>query len=351
MREKFPGATISLPERFAAHTNPAPAMQRPARCLADYLEHYASLDEIVDPEFERTVDGGYINQARAAVLADWMDKHPLISALYPYRQLRKALAIAAASWTDNVERGLLQFFATIPDIEALQDLPPDLFGDMYSSIFDTPSAPVSLFNEYLEVTGPCEKGSHNAMIERAVADGALYAKDRLRHGYLFVAKSHIEGRVLSSKITSATYQRMRHGAALSIVAENHYPYEVVGSIRTPAGGHVDGPQREGLRAIRFFLEATQQNASQAAVIADAYHRLYGVKPRDESSAGNLGRLLTTPSRQALSRITTTLTKSEDSTLPAKVLCIAKELVERTGNPSDTAQEALDYMAKRFATSE
>lgn len=224
MRVKFPGFTISPPPELTAHLNLPTGMTGPARTLGDYLDHYGTLDELVDPVFEQTIEGGYIDQGRAAALTAWLDEHPLVTALYPYRQLRQALAVASAegAWTEEAEKGLLQFFAALPDAEALVKLPEELFGDMFAAIFDEQEGPVSLAGAPIEVTGPCLCGSHTAMYRIAEQAGGWRARNLQTCGYLFVARSHIEARVMSSKIASAVAGRMRYGAP-QIVAEEYFP--------------------------------------------------------------------------------------------------------------------------------
>lgn len=219
MRVKSPGFTISLPSELTSHLDLPTGMTEPAKTLSDYLDHYRTLDELVDPVFEQAIEGGYIDQPRAAALAVWLDQHPLITALYPYRQLRQALTIGTAEggWSDDVERGLLQFFAALPDIEALVELPKELFGDMFAAIFDEQEGPVSLAGAPIEVTGPCLCGSHTAMYRMAEQAGGWRARNLQTCGYLFVARSHIEARVMS-----AVAGRMRYGAP-QIVAEEYFP--------------------------------------------------------------------------------------------------------------------------------
>lgn len=223
MREKFQGFAISL---TAEPDGPGVQQEtlQTAKTLSDYFNHYHDLNELVDPVFEKTIEGGYIDLPRAAALAAWLDRHPLICALYPYRQLHQALAVATAEggWSEETERGLLQFFAALPDAFELVQLPAELFGDMYTAIFDQPSAPLEMAGHYVEVTGPCSAGSHTAMYRIAEQHGARRSKGFLRSGYMFVARSHIEERIVSSKIEAAVASRMKHGGLL-ILSEDHFP--------------------------------------------------------------------------------------------------------------------------------
>ena len=181
--------------------------------IYDYGDYHHPLDELVVPVFEQAIEGGYIDQPRAAALATWLDQQPRISALYPFRQLRQALSKATAEggWSDEVERGLLQFFAALPNAFELVKLPAELFGDMYAAIFDQPTAPLDMTGRYVEVTGPCAVGSHNAMYRIAEQLGGKQNKALLRFGYLFVARPHVEARIVSSKIASAVASRMKYG--------------------------------------------------------------------------------------------------------------------------------------------
>lgn len=190
----------------------------------DYSDYYRPLDELIVPVFEQAIEGGYIDQQRATALAAWLDQQPRISALYPFRQLRQALAKATAEggWSDEVERGLLQFFAALPDAFQLVQLPEELFGDMYAAIFDKPATPLDMSGRYVEVTGPCAVGSHNAMYRIAELLGGRRNKALLRFGYLFVARSHIEARIISSKIAAAVASRMKFGG-VQILAEEFFP--------------------------------------------------------------------------------------------------------------------------------
>lgn len=192
--------------------------------IHDYSDYYRPLDELIVPVFEQAIEGGYIDQARAVTLAAWLDQQPQISALYPYRQLRQALSKATAEcgWSDEVERGLLQFFAALPDAFQLVQLPEELFGDMYAAIFDKPTAPLGMSGRYVEVTGPCAVGSHSAMYRIAELLGGKRNKALLRFGYLFVARSHVDARIVSSKIAAAVASRMKFGG-VQILAEEFFP--------------------------------------------------------------------------------------------------------------------------------
>ena len=224
MREPPIVATISLPDELKTRFNIHDGMREPAKSIDDYLEHYHSLNELIDPVFEQAIAGGFIDQQRAAALTTWLDQHPLITALYPYRQLRQALtkATAEGGWSEAVERGLLQFFAALPDAFELVQLPEELFGDMYAAIFDKPSEPIEMAGRYVEVTGPCLVGSHTTMYRMAEQLGARRSKGFLRFGYLFVARSHVESRIVSSKIAGAVASRMQDGG-LQILSEELFP--------------------------------------------------------------------------------------------------------------------------------
>lgn len=351
MREKFPGFTISLPPELTANLNIPQGMSEPAKTIDDYVDYYRTLDELVDPVFEKAIEGGYIDQSRATDLASWLDQHPLITALYPYRQLRQALAIATteSGWSDAVESGLLQFFAALPDAFELVQLPEELFGDMYAAIFDEPSGPVDLRGQSIEVTGPCEKGSHNAMIERAIAWGSFCSYSYQRSGCLFVARSHIEIKAVSSKIAAFAAGRMKYGSAVKILAEEHYPFECQGSRRTPAGGYEDGVQRDTLRALLYFLETTGQMQETApAIISEAYLRLYGVSIINDDAARHLIQNLQTPSRQAFRRIIGSINKSGDQGAKEFTRLQAQRITAAVDELPEAAAEALDYMIKRFA---
>lgn len=347
MREPPISATISL----SYGVDISDGQHEPAETIDDYLEQYHSLNELIDPVFEQAIDDGYINQSRAAALASWLDQHPLITALYPYRQLRHALAVATAEggWSDAVERGLLQFFAALPDAFELVQLPEELFGDMYAAIFDVPSGPVDLRGQSIEVTGPCEKGSHNAMIERAIAWGGFSSYGFPHSGFLFVARSHIESKAVSSKIAAFVAGRMKYGSAVKIIAEEHYPFECHGSRRTPAGGYEDGVQRDTLRALLYLLETTGQMQETApAIISDAYLRLYGVSIISDDAARHLIQNLQTPSRQAFRRIIGSINKSGDQGAKEFISQQAALITARVDDLPEDAAEALDYMVKRFA---
>lgn len=334
MREPPISATISL----SYGVDISDGQHEPAETIDDYLEQYHSLNELIDPVFEQAIDDGYINQSRAAALASWLDQHPLITALYPYRQLRHALAVATAEggWSDAVERGLLQFFAALPDAFELVQLPEELFGDMYAAIFDVPSGPVDLRGQSIEVTGPCEKGSHNAMIERAIAWGGFSSYGFPHSGFLFVARSHIESKAVSSKIAAFVAGRMKYGSAVKIIAEEHYPFECHGSRRTPAGGYEDGVQRDTLRALLYLLETTGQMQETApAIISD-------------DAARHLIQNLQTPSRQAFRRIIGSINKSGDQAAKEFTSQQAERITSSVDGLPEAAAEALDYMAKRFA---
>lgn len=215
--QEKPGFTISLPG--------SPA-EPPAEfsSLADYLDHYDHLDELVEPVLERAIEGGFINPERAAVLAAWFQQNPLIAEIYPYRQLCRALDIALADggWTEEIERGLLQFFAAQSELEHLMDLPINLFGDMYLELFDHPDGVLPMEGMPIEVTGPCLCGSHRQMYRMAEQLGGVQAKSVMYKGYLFVARSHIENRVFSSKIMEIVHAR-RRGRPLLILDERAFP--------------------------------------------------------------------------------------------------------------------------------
>ena len=353
--------SIKLPEhlRELLGIKPAPqiSLDQAFPAIDDYFDHYENLHELTDQVFWSAVEDGYIDQARAVNLAAWLERHPLISALYPYRQLKRALVTATAPgcWTSDREIALLRFIAVFclqkePGLhsEELLDLPPDLFGDMYEALFDAPEEPIDLSNQYLEVTGPCERGSHKAMIERAIAAGGLYDKNHLRSGYLFVAKEHIQKRVMSSKMVFAILTRLRHGPSIHIVPEDCYPFETPGSTRTEAGGYIEGPQRDALRALLYFLGATGQINSKAPdIIAEAYQSLYGIKIISDNAIHNLVAQLEKPSRQAFSRIIGSIQKSGDPLAKSELLRLTAQITSHASEISDTTQEALDYMVKRF----
>ena len=350
MREQFQGVTIPLPTDLNSPSTPQ-GVNESAKTIDDYLEHYHSLNELIDPVFEKTIDSGHIDQQRAATLAAWLDQHPLITALYPYRQLRQALAIATTEggWSDAVERGLLQFFAALPDAFELVQLPEELFGDMYAAIFDQPSEPLDLAGQCIEVTGPCGNGSHNAMIERAIAWGSFCSYGFPHGGYLFVARSHIESRAISNKISVFVAARMKYGSAVKILAEEHYPYECHGSRRTPAGGYEDGVQRDTLRALLYFLETTGRMQETApAIISEAYLKLYGVSIISDDAARHLIQNLQTPSRQAFRRIIGSINKSGDQDAKEFTRLQAQRITAAVDELPEAADEALDYMVKRFA---
>lgn len=286
MRENFPGFTISLPPELAEKLNIPQGMREPAKTIDDYLDHYRTLDELVDHEFEKAIEGGYIDQARAADLANWLDKHPLITALYPYRQLRQALAIATVEggWSDEVERGLLQFFAALPDAFELVQLPEELFGDMYAAIFDKPTEPIALAGRSVEVTGPCLVGSHNAMYRIAELLGGGHNNNYLQFGYLFVADSHIEARIVSSKIASAVASRMRYGGPL-ILSEEYFPTSEDESAsrrkspQVPAGeaGTIRGPV-DTIATLHIRYQSSSADVSERDVSVTEYtpSEMYGL---------------------------------------------------------------------------
>lgn len=329
--------------------------------INEYFDHYDNLHHLTDQVFWAAIEGGYIDQARASTLASWLDKHPLIAAIYPYRQLRQALAITSApgGWNIDHEIVLLRFIAVFclqknPGLngEELLDLPPDLFGDMYQAVFDAPTDPINFTDQYLEVTGPCEKGSHNAMVERAIAAGGLYSKKDLRSGYLFVANDHIQERVMSSKIVFAALARLRHGPTIQILSEDYYPLQVLGSCRTAAGGYIDGPQRDTLRALLYLLDTTGQMESKALeIISEAYQNLYGIEIISSSAATRLVEHLAIPSKQAFNRIIGSIHKSAERLAKAELLQLTELIISDANANTDTTQEALDYMIQRFAKSE
>lgn len=326
-------------------------LSEPAQTIEDYLDRHLDLNELVDSVFEQTIEGGYIDQSRAVELAAWLDQHPLITELYPYRQLRQALAKATAEggWSAEVERGLLQFFGARKDAFELIQLPAELFGDMYEVIFDDPSEPVDLHGQSIEVTGPCKNGSHNAMIERAIAAGSFCICGWPRNGYLFVARSHIESRSVSNKIAVFVAARMKYGPAVKILAEEHYPFVCHGSRWTPAGGYEDGVQRDSLRALLYILETTgQMQESAPALISEAYLKLYGVSIISDNAARHLIRNLQTPSRQAFSRIVGNINKSGDQSAKEFTRLQALRIMAGVNDLPEAAAEALDYMVKRFA---
>lgn len=201
-------------------------------CIDDYFDAHDTLFDLTVPVFAQAVEGGYIDQQRAIELVAWLDSNPLIAAIYPYTQLHRALSLALSlnGWTSEAENALLRLITCVcteldagPNEDELLNLPQRLFGDMYEALFDIPTAPVDLNGWQVEVTGPCTKGSHREMTERAIQAGALPRKGTLRYGYLFVARAHIENRVLSSKILNAIFMRMKYGPAMRVMAEDHFP--------------------------------------------------------------------------------------------------------------------------------
>lgn len=197
-----------------------------------YFDVYDTLFDLTDPIFRTAVEGGYINQKRAYQLATWLNEHPLLCAIYPYSPLRTALGkvVEPDGWNSEAEQALLRFivaFCVERDLgingEELLEMPKHLFGDMYEALFDAPTEPIDLNGWQVEVTGPCTKGSHREMAKRAMQGGALPRKGVLRYGYLFVARPHIENRVLSSKIINAIFMRMKYGPAMRVMSEDHFP--------------------------------------------------------------------------------------------------------------------------------
>jgi len=357
--------SIEPPERLRESLGISAArrvnLDQPFLSIDEYLDHYGTLQQLTDQVFQSAIEGGYIDQSRAAALGDWLDRHPLIAGIYPYPQLRRALAIATAPdcWTSDREIALLRFITVFClqkafglNCEELLDLPRDLFGDMYEALFDVPAATIDFSNQYLEVTGPCEKGSHNAMVERAIAAGGLCRKGSQRSGYLFVANDHIQKRVMSNKIAFAIFARLKHGPSIQILPEDYYPLQVAGSIRTAAGGYIDGPQRDTLRALLYFLDATDQMNSKAVeIIAAAYKTLYGFSIITDSAALRLVEHLEKPSRPAFNRIVGSIHKSGDQIAKAELLRLTDQIISHASAITDTTQEALDYMTRRFAKSE
>lgn len=199
--------------------------------IEEYLDAYGSLTELTDPVFAAAVQDGYITRERAELLAEWFNRHPMIASIYPYSQLKQALRTAAAEncWNEAVENSLLVFIGLFclqrdfySGAEHILNAPSTLFGDLYMAMFHAPTAPIDVRGLTIEVTGPCEQGTHKAMIERAEAAGAHYNK-RGPFSCLFVANAHIAQRVVSQKMLMAIFAGMRFGRPALIVSENHFP--------------------------------------------------------------------------------------------------------------------------------
>ncbi len=226
--------TIQLPEevraRLGYETPPKADLNTPFPSIDEYIDAHGTLTDLTDQVFRNAIDGGYITEERARRLAEWFDRHPLIASIYPYAQLKRALETATSEngWSEVAEAALLGFIGLFclqrdfySGAKHLLDAPTELFGDLYMEMFHVPAAPIDLHRQTVEVTGPCEKGTHKAMIERAAAAGAYYNK-RGPFSRLFVANSHIAQRVVSTKMLMAIFAGMRDGQPVLILSEDHF---------------------------------------------------------------------------------------------------------------------------------
>jgi len=199
--------------------------------IEEYLDAHGLLINLTNPVFAAAVQDGYITSERAVLLSEWFDRHPLIASIYPYPQLKQALRAATAEngWNEAVEGALLGFIGLFclqrdfySGAEHILNAPSTLFGDLYMAMFHVPTVPIDMRGHTVEVTGPCEKGSHKAMIERAEAAGAHYNK-RGPFSCLFVANAHIAERVVSQKMLLAIFTGMRYGHPTLITSEDYFP--------------------------------------------------------------------------------------------------------------------------------
>lgn len=196
-----------------------------------YLDRYDNLSELTDVIFQNAIEGGFINLTRCAELGAWFEVNPLIAALAPYPCLIGALKKCAHTghWNNDTELAMLRFIAVFgPNRDSyytenqLNQLPVELFGDVYLGIFDHPDTSIDLQGQTIEVTGPCLIGSHNVLYKAAEVFGGKRARGVMRSGYLFVAQSHIDSRIISSKIMEAVHMRLKYGK-LKIVSEEYFP--------------------------------------------------------------------------------------------------------------------------------
>jgi hypothetical protein len=192
-----------------------------AICQARGIVYPENIFEPVSEAARTALSDGFIDRSKALNLLSWLEKQTDIALVFPNKQLLAGLKTVTFSkeWSPEIEHDLVHFISSIyfskstldENLYQLIEKPPQLFGDLYSAIFDDTSDPIPLKLRLAAFTGPFKLGSRKDCFEQIRRCGGAPTNVLSTTDYLFVSQDHISNRVLSSSMVDAICVRMLFG--------------------------------------------------------------------------------------------------------------------------------------------
>lgn len=180
-----------------------------------------------------SISDGALTAHRANDLLFLLDTNPDVSSIFPNNVLADALKriLDEGAWTPAAEHDLLLFmfcFYSEPDQfeQAAQEVlnsPGGFVGDLYPWIFDKPPEPISLAGKICDFTGSFACGTRKQCFSIVELQGGASSKNRAQTDILFVARKHVDARVISSTMVLTMIHRQRYGTPL-MMPEEHFPW-------------------------------------------------------------------------------------------------------------------------------
>ncbi|MGF6093156.1 hypothetical protein [Pseudomonas sp. 18173] len=205
-----------------------------AICQARGITYPENIFEPVSEAALSALSEGFIDRSKALNLLSWLENNTDLAALFPNRQLLAALKKSTCSeeWRPEAEHDLVHFISAVyfnkstlnENLYQLIQNPPQLFGDLYSALFDETTDFIPLTLKLAAFTGPFKFGSRKDCFEQIRRCGGAPTNILSSTDYLFVSEDHICNRVLSSSMVDAICVRLFFGK-LKIYRESLFSIE------------------------------------------------------------------------------------------------------------------------------
>lgn len=190
-----------------------------------------SFSRIQEAVLVSILDGG-LTAHRAEDVSFLLASNPEVSSIFPNNVLADGLKriLEEGGWTPDTEHDLLLFmFCFYSELEEFENAARDLIknpscflGDIYPWFFDHPTSPISLTGKICDFTGTFALGSRKKCFSVLERQGGAPSKRIHETDITFVARKHIDARVLSSTMLMTMIHRQRYGSPL-MMSEDHFP--------------------------------------------------------------------------------------------------------------------------------